>query len=266
MQMMDRLAEIHARLEPLRMKLLQHPIYGRLDGIDALRAFMEHHIFAVWDFMSLLKELQRQLSVVDVPWLPSSNLLGCRLVNEIVLAEESDEDGRGGYASHYDLYHRAMLTCGADTDLVDNFLERLRDGDSVSTGLQTADVPVAAGRFVEQTFAVIETGDLCAIASTFLFGREDLLPGLFQQIVDQLNSDTGGELDEFQYYLHRHIELDGEQHGPMAEKLMASLCGTDDLKWRVAEDAAIAALEARAELWDGVLAAFAANGGQKQTA
>jgi hypothetical protein len=263
---MDRLAEIHTRLEPLRVKLLQHPIYARLDGIDALRTFMEHHIFAVWDFMSLLKELQRQLSVVDVPWLPSPNLLGCRLVNEIVLAEESDEDGRGGYASHYDLYHRAMQTCGSDTRLVDNFLDRLRDGDSVTSALQTAKAPIAAQRFVEQTFAVIETGDLCSIASTFLFGREDLLPGLFQQIVDQLNSDTGGELDEFQYYLHRHIELDGEQHGPMAQKLMASLCGTDDLKWRVAEDAAVEALQARVELWDGVLATFDESGDQKRTA
>ena len=95
---MDRLAQIHARLGPLRTKLLQHPIYGRLDGIDALRSFMAHHIFAVWDFMSLLKEMQRQLCVVDVPWLPSSNSLGCRLVNEIVLGEESDENDRGGYA------------------------------------------------------------------------------------------------------------------------------------------------------------------------
>lgn len=263
---MDRLAEIQGRLEPLRTKLIQYPIYDRFDGIDALRTFMEHHIFAVWDFMSLLKELQRQLSVVDVPWLPSSNFLGCRLVNEIVLAEESDEDGRGGYASHYDLYHRAMQTCGANTRSVDDFLDRLRDGDSVSPAMQTANVPIAAQRFVEQTFAVIETGDLCAIAATFLYGREDLLPDLFQQIVDQLNSDTGGELDEFQYYLHRHIELDGEQHGPMAQKLMASLCGTDDLKWRVAEDAAVEALEARFEFWDGVLATLNERRDQKRTA
>ena len=101
--MMDRIAQIHARLDPLRTKLLQHPIYGRLDGIDALRTFMAPHIFAVWDFMSLLKELQRQISVVDVPWLPSTNSVGCRRVNKIVLAEASDENGREGNSSHFEL-------------------------------------------------------------------------------------------------------------------------------------------------------------------
>ena len=263
---MDRLAQIHARLDPLRTKLLQHPIYGRLDGIDALRTFMAHHIFAVWDFMSLLKELQRQLSVVDVPWLPSSNSLGCRLVNEIVLGEESDENGRGGYASHFELYYRAMQKCGADTRSMDGFLDRLRHGDSLSTALQTENVPMAAQGFVKQTFAVIETGDLCTIAATFLFGREDLLPDLFQQIVNQLNAHIGGELDEFQYYLHRHIELDRDQHGPMAQSLMTTICGTDDSKWRVAEEAAIEALQERAQLWDGVLGTLSDRPDQRRTA
>ncbi len=250
---MDRLAHIQARLDPLRTKLIQHPIYGQLDGIDALRTFMEHHVFAVWDFMSLLKELQRQLSVVEVPWLPSSNSLGCRLVNEIVLGEESDEDNRGGYASHFELYHRAMQKCGADTRCMDGFLNRLRDGDSLPNALETEKAPIAARRFVKHTFAVIETGDLCAVAATFLFGREDLLPDLFQQIVNRLNAHTDGELDEFLYYLHRHIELDRDEHGPMAKSLMSEICGTDDTKWQTAEDAAIESLQERAALWDGVL-------------
>ena len=262
---MDRLAQIHARLGLLRTKLLQHPIYRRLDGIDALRSFMAHHIFAVWDFMSLLKEMQRQLCVVDVPWLPSSNSLGCRLVNEIVLGEESDENDRGGYASHFELYHRAMQRCGADTRSMDGFLDRLRDGDSLSTALQTENVLIAARRFVKHTFAVIETGDLCKITATFFFGREDLLPDLFQQIVNKLNANIGGELDEFQYYLHRHIELDRDQHGPMAKSLMTTICGTDDSKWRVAEDAAIEALQERVALWDGVLGTLSGRRGQSRT-
>ena len=263
---MDRLAQIHARLDPLRTKLLQHPIYGRLDGIDALRTFMVHHVFAVWDFMSLLKELQRQLCVAEVPWLPPSNSLGCRLVNEIVLGEESDENGQGGYTSHFELYHRAMQKCGADTRSMDGLLDRLRQGDSLSNALQTEDVPIAARGFVKHTFAVIETGDLCTIAATFLFGREDLLPDLFQQIVNKLNADVGGELGEFQYYLHRHIELDRDQHGPMAKSLMTAICGTDDSKWRVAEDAAIEALEERVALWDGVLGALRGHRDQRRSA
>ncbi len=263
---MDQLANIHERLDPLRMKLLKHPLYARLDGVDALRIFMEHHIYAVWDFMSLLKTLQRRLSVIDVPWVASPHSLGCRLVNEIVLGEESDDDGRGGYASHFELYHRAMTTFGAETAFMDDFLERLQSGETFANALATGNVPTAAQRFVIQTFDVIQSGDLCGIASTFLFGREDLLPDLFQQIVNRLNAHSGGKLDEFEYYLHRHIELDRDEHGPMAQNLITAICGTDAAKWQVAEAAAVSALQARVALWDGVLEALDAWGGQKRTA
>ena len=187
-------------------------------------------------------------------------------MNEIVLGEESDENGRGGYSSHFELYHRAMQKCGADTRSMDGFLDRLRHGDSWSTALQTENVPLAAQGFVKHTFAVIETGDLCTIAATFLFGREDLLPDLFQQIVNKLNADIGGELGEFQYYLHRHIQLDRDQHGPLAKSLMTTICGTDDSKWRVAEEAAIEALQERAKLWDGVLDTLSGHHDQRRTA
>ena len=125
---------------------------------------------------------------------------------------------------------------------------------------------MAVQGFVRQTFAVIETGDLCTIAATFLFGREDLLPDLFQQIVNQLNAHNGRQLEEFLYYLHRHIELDRDQHGPMAKSLMTTICGTDESKWRVAEEAAIEALQERAKLWDGVLDALSGHHDQRRTA
>ena len=100
---MKPLHNIHARLAPLRKTLFEHPIYARIDCVDALHIFMQHHVFAVWDFMSLLKTLQQRLSYTHVPWLPPMDRQGCRLVNEIVLAEESDQDGRGGFASHFEL-------------------------------------------------------------------------------------------------------------------------------------------------------------------
>src|SRR5260221_922096 len=110
---------IQERLTPYKAALLNHPIYQEIDQLDSLRLFMEHHVFAVWDFMSLLKALQRRICCVDVPWIPRNGSVSCRLINEIVLGEESDEDGEDGHASHFELYHRAMRQCGASTTSLD---------------------------------------------------------------------------------------------------------------------------------------------------
>lgn len=247
---------IHERIAPLRSALLVHPVYAAIDSVAKLRQFMEHHVFAVWDFMSLLKALQRGLCGVDVPWLPPVDCDTARMINEIVLGEESDEDEVGGYASHYDLYHRAMRQCGAQTGVVDRFLDELRSGATVESALAGSAAAEPVKRFVAQTFELIDGGQLCAIASSFTFGREDLLPDVFQRIVDQLNDQAGGDLDLFLYYLNRHIELDGDRHGPMAARLIASLCGEDDANWQIAENAAVSALESRLAMWDGMVDAM----------
>jgi hypothetical protein len=248
----NRLQHIQESLTPLKSALLNHPIYQQIDRLVSLRLFMEHHVFAVWDFMSLLKALQRRLCCVEVPWLPAADPLGCRLVNEIVLAEESDDDGRGGFTSHFELYHRAMRRCGANTVPIDAFLGGLGQGMPVSAALESPAVPECARRFVRRTFEIIEGGNLCAIASAFTFGREDLLPAVFQRIVDELNVEAGGGLEVFKYYLERHIGLDGDEHGPMANRLLLSLCGSDESRWQIAVRAAIDCLEARRRLWDGI--------------
>jgi Protein of unknown function (DUF3050) len=257
----NRLQQIQQRLTPLKAALLNHPVYREIDRLGSLRLFMEHHAFAVWDFMSLLKALQRRLCCVEVPWLPPADALGSRLVNEIVLAEESDEDGRGGFASHFELYHRAMARCGADTAPIDGFLGELRRGRPVPAALESPGVPECARQFVRRTFDIIEGGGLCAIASAFTFGREDLLPAVFQRLVDELDVEAGGGLEDFRYYLNRHIGLDGAEHGPMANRLLLSLCGPDEPRWRVAEQAAVDCLEARRGLWDGICDVVRRNNG-----
>ncbi len=251
---MSRLDLLHQRLRPLKAALLDHPLYRHIGGMQALRLFLEHHVFAVWDFMSLLKALQRQLCCVGVPWLPPRQPLACRLVNEVVLAEESDEDGQGGFASHFDLYRRAMARCGAGTAAIDAFLHRLGQGIPIPEALAASGAPEPARRFVLRTFALVEGGDLCAVASAFALGREDLLPDLFRRVVDALDAQTGGGLGDFRYYLARHIGLDEGEHGPMAGKLVELLCGTEESRWQAAGHGAVQSLEARKELWDGILA------------
>ncbi len=246
------LADIRCRIAPLRQSLLEHPLYEDLEQPAALRTFMQYHVFAVWDFMSLLKALQRRLCSVAVPWLPGESPTGGRLVNEIVLAEESDSDGHGAFASHFELYLRAMRQFGADTANIDRLVARLRTGEPLATALVHAEIAEPIRSFVGHTFAVIDSGDLCSIAATFTFRREDLLPDVFQRIVDRLGLQHAGSLDDFQFYLRRHIELDGEEHGAMAAQLVGGLCGTDAAKWQAAESAALSSLEARLRLWDAI--------------
>jgi hypothetical protein len=252
---LDRLS---SAVGPLRERLLAHPLYADLASVAALRTFMEYHVFAVWDFMSLLKTLQQRLTCTSVPWVPPGEGRGeaARLINEIVLGEESDEDGHGGHASHFELYRGAMQAFGARTERIDRFCRRLAAGRSVSQALAETEVPLPIARFVERTFAEIESGSLPRIAAAFTFGREDLLPGVFQRIVDHLNDETGGTLAPFQYYLVRHIALDGDEHGPAAGRLVAGICGDEAAQWRAAEDAAVASLEARLALWEAIHAAI----------
>ncbi len=249
---MSRVERLRERIQPLRQDLLDHPIYRQLRGLDGLRLFMEHHVFAVWDFMSLLKALQREICGVSVPWIPSENSHTCRFINEIVLGEESDEDGQGGYTSHFELYRSAMRQCGASTATVDEFVNVVQQGEPVVSALRRANVGEPVSRFVAQTFEIIESNDICAIASVFTFGREDLLPSVFRKIVEGLNAETQGRLERFRYYLDRHIQLDDEEHGPMAKRLVADLCGSDAAKWKVAEEAALTALQSRLELWNSI--------------
>lgn len=249
-----RLNEIEQSILPLRIELLEHPVYDRLENLDALRCFMQYHVFAVWDFMSLLKALQQRMTCVSIPWVPPENREACRLVNEIVLGEESDLDPAGRPASHFDLYLESMRTCQAPTPWIDQFLNRVRIDGNALIALNACDLPQSIRTFVGYTFSVIRSDDVCAIASAFTFGREDLLPGVFQRIVEHLDAGHGGILANFRYYLDRHIQLDADEHGPMAAQLIASLCGEDEERWACVLKTAKASLEQRLALWDGILA------------
>ncbi len=248
------LNELEARLLPLRKRLAAHPLYASIRSVEDLQCFMESHVFAVWDFMSLLKALQRGLTSVDVPWLPSAQPEARRLINEIVLGEESDlYEGRS--ASHFELYLEAMRECGASTSAIESVLVQLRSA-TVEQVLQNADAPRGARMFVENTFALLQSKQLHTIAAAFTFGREDLIPDMFRGFVRDLDAQLAGRLRRFVWYLERHIEVDGEEHGPMALRMVSELCGDDLHLWQQASDAAAGALEARLALWDSIAAAL----------
>ncbi len=244
------MAELQERLEPMYARLAVHPLYRAFRSIGDLHVFQESHVFAVWDFMSLLKALQRGLTCVEVPWLPTRHAGTRRLVNEIVFGEESDEF-EGEAVSHFELYLRAMRECGASTEGIDGVLARLEGGAGVEEAL--AEAPGAARAFVRTTFAVIGGGKLHEIAAAFTFGREDLIPEMFRGFIRDQDERLRGKLATFRWYLDRHIEVDGEEHGPMALRMVGELCGGDEAKWSEAREAAVLALEARLALWHGIL-------------
>jgi len=235
-----------------RLALLEHRLYGQLRTLEHLAVFMEHHVFAVWDFMSLLKALQVRLTCASVPWLPLGNAQVRRLVNEIVLGEESDALPGGGAASHFELYLQAMREAGADTAQVEDFIRQLEAGQTVAGALEQAGVPAAVGAFVRHTFAVIERGRPHEIAAAFTYGREDLIPEMFTRLVHGLERQFPGKLATLRYYLDRHIELDGDEHGEMGRQMVDLLCECDPRREQESTRAAVDALQSRIRLWDGI--------------
>jgi hypothetical protein len=238
-------------VQPARQQVISHPLYGQVKTKAAVVTFMEHHAFAVWDFMSLLKTLQRGLTCVEVPWVPTGGLISRRLINDITLVEESDELD-GGFISHFELYLDGMRQAGADRTRIDEFIDLLRAGKPVLSSLREADVPDPAAEFVTTTWDFISSAPLHSQAAAFAFGREDLIPDMFSQ-VSALNAQTG-DLSHFVDYLSRHIQVDAEEHTPMAMQMLVDLCGSDDAKWADCEKTINLALAARLTLWDGILA------------
>lgn len=245
--------QIRSSIEPLREQLINHPLYQHINTIDHLRIFMEHHVYAVWDFMSLLKSLQQNLTCTEAPWMPVGSAETRYLINEIVVGEESDVDQDGKRTSHFELYLDAMLQTKADKSKLKFFLKCVTGIYSVENALRTAELAESIQQFVNFTFDTIAEGKLYTQAAVFTFGREDLIPDMFLSILKELDQQHPGEIGIFKYYIERHIEIDGGHHGELALRMTQELCGDDEEKWQAAERAVVGALKARIKLWDGIL-------------
>lgn len=237
----------------MREQLVAHPVYAQINRIDDLRAFSEEHVFAVWDFMSLLKSLQRHLTCVEVPWMPTTHKETRRFINEIVVGEESDIDAHGQTTSHFEMYLEAMKEMGARVAGIQEFTQRVAAGEEIKTALESCQIQEETKAFVKYTFEIIGRGKVHEMAALFTFGREDLIPDMFVEMVKTLKRDAPEQMTSFLYYLERHIEIDGDDHGPLALRMMEEVCGTDPQKWEEAALIAEEGLRKRIHLWDGVV-------------
>ena len=245
-------------VESIKDQLTDHPLYANLMHIDDLHKFMEEHIFAVWDFMSLLKALQNHVTCTQVPWRPNEAPTLARFVNEIVLGEECDLNESGEIKSHFEMYLDAMDQIKADTTGIKAFLNSINQSKSIEASIKENKVSEVAANFLRFTFSVIESNKPHLIASAFTFGREDLIPDMFIGMVKHLSQSENVDCSKLIYYLERHIEVDGDEHGPLSLELVERLCGEDDEKWKEAIAVAKQAMQTRIELWNGINAILAA--------
>lgn len=245
---------IEKELFPLREQLKHHPVYHTVKNTTDIQLFMEQHVFAVWDFMSLLKQLQNLLSCNEIPWRPSGYPKASRLINEIVWGEESDVNRKGEAMSHFEMYLEAMLSLGANPHKIEELLKNLQNGSSIDELLNTAQYPPHITNFLKFTFEVVASKKTHILAAVFTFGREDLIPDMFVEIIKNIKDTEDENLLDLIYYFERHIEVDSGEHGPMALEMVKQLCGNDANKWEEALDYSKQALRLRIQLWDGILA------------
>ena len=255
----SRSEQVSARCTTLRDRLLTHGLYRSITTREDLRIFMEHHVYAVWDFMSLVKSLQNAIAPATFPWVPPENPRLANFVNQLVLDEESDgaltPDTETTHASHFEGYLLAMDEVGADIRRVRAFVS-LVGSDGIEAALEFPDIPAPARRFMRFTFDVIERNEVHLTTAVLAYGREDLIPRLFQSI--QSCPGIGPESSpSLHTYLERHTQLDADKHGPLAIRMLSELCGRSAHKHATAMDLAEKALAARLQFWNGIQAALA---------
>jgi hypothetical protein len=252
-------SEISAEIiSSFKHKLETHTVYDAIATIADLQCFMEHHIYSVWDFMSLIKYLQAATAPASYPWVPFGDGSVRRFINELVLEEESDETTvKGEYSSHFELYLKAMIEIGADTSTVVSFTGEVAK-HGISVALQNCRIPHPSKAFTLTTFDFIGSGKPHQVAAALALGREHIIPCMFRSFLGHIGI-TEEQAPIFHFYLNRHIHLDEDFHGPLSLRLLNSLCEGDQRKINEAVEAAEVAVQARIDFWDGVLLAIKQN-------
>jgi Protein of unknown function (DUF3050) len=240
-----------AQIQAASQALHKHPVFSHVRTMEQLRVFMSWHVFAVWDFMSLAKRLQAEFTCLSLPWLPPRDAAAARLINEIVMAEESDEDGLGAHSSHFNLYLRAMQQLGADTQPIEALLRNLARGVPAARALFAARIDPAVVRFVSATLHTAQASPLAEVLGSFVYGRENVIPGMFSSLLGQWGI-RDEQAPSLVYYLRRHIALDGHDHGPATERLVQAHVGHSAARRASVTAGALHAMHERLALWDAL--------------
>ena len=244
------------KLEKKILELNSHELFKSCEKFSQqeLKVFMEYHVFAVWDFMSIVKSLQNHICPSGSPWLPNEYTKNgiAHLINEIIFSEESDFDNKGNYYSHFDLYLLAMKDVGADTKKILKFINNFKNSGEVIYNASSQDYPKESIDFINNTFQCIKTNKIANIAGIFTYGRETTIPSMFKHILEKIDNDNI-LYKNLRLYINRHIEVDSSRHGPLSMQLFKYVCKNDQEIYDEAIEHALEAIKKRISLWDGVL-------------
>lgn len=221
---------------------------------------MEHHVYAVWDFMPLVTALQMSITRLETRWSPTKCLVYQAYINQMALEERSDstlvEMFGATHANHFECYRRAMAEVGANIEPISRFID-IASRDGIEAALTRSDIPVPARRFVYFTFDIIERNQAHLLAAALAYGRETLVPQLFRPLLKALKVSRALAPNLYGY-LERHVQLDEQEHGPLAIHMAQELCDGQTTRLADAVEVAEQSLAVRLELWDGILDALAA--------
>ena len=247
---MDNLETNKKKLNDLKQKITAHPLFENKLEPKHICKFMESHIFAVWGFMSILKSLQKIITPDNLPWMPNKNTKNglVNFVNEIILCEESDYIEGIGFISHFEIYLLAMKNMGARTDQLDKLTSKINYEGYNEKYLDDVDASDEVKSFLKHDLEVSINGTLPEIIGAFTLGREKVIPNMFGYILPAIKETSTSKY--LITYLERHIDIDGDRHGPLSMKLLNASCGKEELS--LAYATAIKSLELRLMVWDKV--------------
>jgi hypothetical protein len=203
----------------------------------------------------------------EVPWFPADNAKAARLINDIVIGEETDIGPDGAYVSHLALYLRAMGEVGASTRPFEKFRSLVLVGVPVEVALARIGVPLHVQAFVAHTMTLANSGSTEEVLAAFFYGREDIIPDMFRRLLDTFYSagHNNDRLRHFIYYIDRHIELYGDSHGPKGRELLGDLLANAPDRVERARRAACNSIKARIGLWDGTLSKLRNSRGEERS-
>ena len=150
------------------------------------------------------------------------------------------------------MYLDAMDQIGAEKEDIEIFIIDIKSGKKINPTIHGLSIDHAVKDFLQFSFEIINTEKSHQIASAFTYGREDIIPDMFISILKELDPENN-RYSKLKYYLDRHIEIDGNLHGPLAQKMLVELCNDNQNKWDEVYTVAKNCLQYRIKLWDSIL-------------